>query len=261
MIDLRLRYGVNGVPILSNNEIDRQAEALIADYAPELLRIPRALNVEDFTENYLGLRIHYTYLSHKGFIWGRMVFRNTKIIVFNPDGNCADEEPVDGNTIVIDNRLLDGKKEHAFRSTVMHECCHGIYHFAYYCLEHQHTIVRPPYTSCEAKNIIGLDHGFGRLRTDIDWIEHQAKYFSAAILMPKTPMTRICRCPYIKFGILENSFGCANDSLAAYVAKLFNVSCESAKIRIKQLGLGYKPKPRNTVTYFGFGNLSTEPKF
>ena len=96
MIDLCLRYGANGVPILSNNGIDSQAEALIADYDPSLLKTPRALDVDDFIENYIGLRLHYTYLSHKGFIWGRMVFHNTKIIVFDPVKNCANEEAVDG---------------------------------------------------------------------------------------------------------------------------------------------------------------------
>ena len=253
MIDLRLRYGANGVPILSNNEIDRHAEALIADYDPTLLSSPKALDVEDFSENYVGLRFHYTYLSHKGFIWGRMVFRNTKIIAFDPENNCVIEEPVDGNTIVIENGLLDEKKEHAYRSTVMHECCHGIYHFSYFCLG-QHTSTRPPYISCEAKNILGPDRVPGRLQTDIDWIEHQAKYFSAAILMPKKTMTKICRSPYIKYGISENNPGSENDALAGYVAKLFNVSCESAKIRIRQLGLEYKTKPRSTENYFSFEN-------
>ena len=260
MIDLRLRYGANGVPILSNNEIDRQAEALIADYDPTLLSRPRALDVEDFSENYIGLRFHYAFLSHKGFIWGRMVFRNTKIIVFDPENNSVDEEPVDSNTIVIENSLLDEKKEHAFRSTVMHECCHGIYHYSYFCWG-QHNLTRPPYISCDAKNIIGPDYSPGGLHADIDWIEHQAKYFSAAILMPRKTMAKICRSPYIKYGISENNPGSENDALAVYVSKLFNVSVESAKIRIKQLGLGYKTKPRGTRTYFSFGNFSTDMKF
>ena len=260
MIDLCLRYGANGVPILSNNGIDSQAEALITDYDPSLLKTPRPLDIDDFTENYVGLRLHYTYLSHKGFIWGRMVFHNTKILVYDPVRNCADEEPIDGNTIVIDNRLLDEKKEHALRSTVMHECCHGIYHYSFYCLGKQCGSRRQPYTSCEAKNIIGPDHVPGRLQADIDWIEHQAKYFSAAILMPRTPMSKICKSPYIRFGIFENNPGSENDALAAYIAKLFNVSCESAKIRIKQLGLGYKAKPRNTRKIFNVGNLHVETK-
>ncbi len=261
MIDLCLRYGANGVPILSNNGIDSQAEALIADYDPSLLKTPRALDVEDFAENYVGLRLHYLYLSHKGFIWGRMVFHNTKILIYNPTENRADEEPVDGNTIVIDNRLLDKKREHALRSTVIHECCHGIYHYSYYCLGKQSSVIRQPYTSCEAKNIIGPDRISGRLQTDIDWIEHQAKYFSAAVLMPKTPMAKICKSPYIKYGIFENNPGSENDALAAYIAKLFNVSCESAKIRIKQLGLGYKIKSRNTGKFFSFRDLSLNSKF
>ncbi len=261
MIDLSLRYRANGVPYLSNSEIDKHAETLIADYDAGLLERPRALDVEDFSENYVGLRLHYTYLSHKGFIWGRMVFRNSKIIVYNPDENRADEEPVDGNTIVIENKLLDEKLEHAYRSTVMHECCHGIYHYSYFCLRNQHSIVRPPYTSCGVKNIIGPDCVSGRLQADIDWIEHQAKYFSAAILMPRTPMFKICKSQYIKFGIFENNPRSENDALAAYIAKLFNVSCESAKIRVKQLGLEYKTKPCRVGTFFSFGNLRTDSKF
>ncbi len=261
MINLCLRYGANGVPILSNNGIDSQAEALIADYDPSLLKTPRALDVDDFTENYVGLRLHYTYLSHNGFIWGRMVFHNTKILVYDPVGNCADEEAVDGNTIVIDNRLLDEKKEHALRSTVMHECCHGIYHYSYYCLGKPSAMAHQPYTSCEAKNIVGPDRNSGRLQAEIDWIEHQAKYFSAAILMPRTSMSRICKSPYIKFGIFENNPGSENDALAAYIGKLFNVSCESARIRITQLGLDYKTKSRRTGNFFSFGNLRAESKF
>ena len=260
MIDLCLRYGANGVPILSNNGIDSQAEALIADYDPSLLKTPRALDVDDFIENYIGLRLHYTYLSHKGFIWGRMVFHNTKIIVFDPVKNCANEEAVDGNTIVIDNRLLDEKKEHALRSTAMHECCHAVYHFPYFCLQRQPAIPRQPYTSCEAKNIVGPDRNSGRLLSDIDWIEHQAKYFSAAILMPRKPLVRLCKSTFIRYGISENYLGNENDALAAYVAKLFNVSCESARIRIRQLGLEYKTKPRSTRKFFCNRNLSVETK-
>lgn len=93
-----------------------------------------------------------------------MVFNNTKIIIYNPTENCADEEPVDAFTIVIDNSLLEERKEHAYRSTVTHECGHRIYHEKYYVLPKDH----PPYTSCEAKNIIGADCATGRFQTDLD---------------------------------------------------------------------------------------------
>ena len=119
MIDLRLKYGTNNIPILSNETIDEHAELLIGDYNSSLLSKPQAIDVEDFAENYLGLHFHYTDLSHNGFIWGRMVFNDAKIIIYNPDTKRPDEEPVEGSTIVIDNGLLDEKKEHAFRSTVI----------------------------------------------------------------------------------------------------------------------------------------------
>ena len=94
MIDLRLRYGTNNIPILSNETIDEHAELLIGDYDTSLLSMPQAIDVEDFAENYLGLHFHYTDLSHNGFIWGRMVFNDAKIIVYNPDTKRPDEEPV-----------------------------------------------------------------------------------------------------------------------------------------------------------------------
>ena len=90
---------------------------------------------------------------------------------------------MEGSTIVVDNGLLDEKKEHAFRSTVMHESGHAIYHDEYYYidyyqlpLENESEIEHLPYTSCEAKSIVGGTSSSSRkLRTDLEWIEHQAK--------------------------------------------------------------------------------------
>ena len=53
MIDLRLKYGTNNIPILSNETIDEHAERLIGDYDSGLLSKPQAIDVEDFAENYL----------------------------------------------------------------------------------------------------------------------------------------------------------------------------------------------------------------
>ena len=73
MIDLRLKYGTNNIPILSNETIDEHAELLIADYDSSLLSKPQAVDVEDFAENYLGLHFHFADLSHSGFIWGSIM--------------------------------------------------------------------------------------------------------------------------------------------------------------------------------------------
>lgn len=127
MIDLRLKYGTNNIPILSNETIDEHAELLIGDYDSNLLSKPQAIDVEDFAENYLGLHFHFTDLSHSGFIWGRMVFNDAKIIIYNPDTKRPDEEPVEGSTIVIRSHFKTAEKEQGTTSAVLcggHSSCH-----------------------------------------------------------------------------------------------------------------------------------------
>lgn len=267
MIDLRLKYGTNNIPILSNETIDEHAERLIGDYDSGLLSKPQAIDVEDFAENYLGLHFHFTDLSHNGFIWGRMVFNDAKIIVYNPDTKRPDEEPVEGSTIVIDNGLLGEKKEHAFRSTVMHESGHSIYHDEYYYIDYYQLPLEDdseaehlPYTSCEAKSIVGGTSGSSRkLRTDIEWIEHQAKYFSAAALMPRKTMRMLCADPTIHHLCFSEYPGYENDALIAMVSKVYNVSYESAKIRINELKLAYISPSPAPDSYYLTGNYYSIP--
>ena len=267
VIDLRLKYGANSVPILSNETINEHAEALIGDYDSALLSSPQAIDVEDFAENYLGLRFHYADLSHNGFIWGRMVFNDSKIIVYNPDKKCVDEEPVDASTIVIDNGLLADNMEHGFRSTVIHESGHAIYHDEYYYIDYYQLPLEDeveenhlPYTTCKAKNIIGLSNNSRSLHTDIEWIEHQAKYFSAAILMPRSTMRMLVSNNNIQDFCFKKYPGYENDALVAIVSKTFNVSFESAKIRIKDLGLTLVSKSPAPDSYYISGNYSSIPR-
>ena len=98
MVDIQFKYGANNVPRISDTEIERHAMLFIQDYNTDLLKIPQPLDVEDFAEGYLGLNFHYTNLSHTGFIWGRMVFNNTMIIVYDSEKNIAEEEPIRANT-------------------------------------------------------------------------------------------------------------------------------------------------------------------
>lgn len=267
MIDLRLKYGTNNIPILSNKTIDEHAELLIGDYNSNLLSKPQAINVEDFAENYLGLHFHFTDLSHNGFIWGRMVFNDAKIIVYNPDTKSPDEEPVEGSTIIIDNGLLDEKKEHAFRSTVMHEIGHAIYHDEYYYidyyqlpLENESEVEHLPYTACEAKSIVGGTSSSSRkLRTDIEWIEHQAKYFSAAALMPRKTIRMLCADHKIQQFCFRNHPGYENDALIAVISKIYNVSYKSAKIRMKELGVAYTSPHPALDSYYLADNYHSIP--
>jgi len=60
MIVLNTAYSFTGVPFLSNDVLDNYAEAVIADFAPELLKIPGKIDAEGFVEFYLGLNTVYS---------------------------------------------------------------------------------------------------------------------------------------------------------------------------------------------------------
>jgi len=261
MVDIQFKYGANNVPRMSDAEIERHAMLYIQDYKPELLKVPQPLDVEDFAEGYLKLGFHYTNLSHTGFIWGRMVFNNTLIIVYEPVLNKADEEPVDANTIVIDNRLLDEDREVNFRSTVMHECGHSVYHPEYFCIDYSEVsrksdvdVSHLPYTHCKQGDILGEWGGRKRkLTSEHDWLEHQAKYFSAATLMPQKAMKALCKNKGLQAYCFENHPEFENDALVAVVANTFRVSHASARIRVKQLKLGLISPNESPVSYYVSG--------
>lgn len=256
------RTSKTGVPILRNADIDADAELFLRDYNPELLKTPQPLDVEDFAENYLGLKIHYENLSHNGFIWGRMVFNNRRIPVYVPELGRADYCPVDAGTIVIDNSLIDGPLEYAFRSTMMHECGHDVYHPQIYREDDNQLCfftTGPPEeriaaTLCRSRDIEGGGGNKQRsLESDRDWIEHHAKYFSAAMLMPKSMVKLICSEAGLRKRLIDECCGFEEEFLAQHLSEVFNVSPASAKIRIKQLELGFENVPGRNPRFFTIG--------
>jgi len=262
MIHLRFKTNKTGVPILKDTDIDIDAELLLRNYNPDLLKIPPPVDVEDFTENYLGLNIHFDYLSHNGCIWGRMVFNNRRIPVYVPELDRAEYRPIDADTVVIDNILLDSPNEFAFRSTMMHECGHDVYHPQIYREDDNQLSffqLGPPQekiaaTLCRSMDILGSGSKKQRsLKSDRDWIEHHAKYFSAAMLMPKSMVEFICNEPGLRKQLTDECCGFEEEFLAQHLSDVFNVSPTSAKIRIKQLNLGFENVPNRNPGVFTIG--------
>ncbi|WP_049729813.1 ImmA/IrrE family metallo-endopeptidase [Dorea sp. D27] len=111
-----------------------------------------------------------------------------------------------------------------------------LFHSDYYtnvdCRSYDAYKSEPELTGCKKTDIEGGEEQAGRRRllTDHDWLEHQSKYFSAAILMPKTPFLTAVS------DLLENS-GQDTTTLAESLSEIFHVSPSSANIRLAQLGL------------------------
>lgn len=236
MYQPRLRKQRNGILIMSNNEINTHAEEYLRDYNSSLLKIPQPVDIEVFAEFYLDLALDYTYLSYCGLILGRMVFQETeRFPVYLPVEKCVDYLYVKRGTMLIDNILLDDRNESRLRSTIGHECGHWVFHSDFYSRinskNNQKNTPLSTIAGCKKTDIeSGADsNGRRKLVTDTDWLEHHAKYFNAAILMPKTPfiyaVTKMMKYGYVK-----------EDELAEKLSDIFQVSPASASIRLSQLG-------------------------
>lgn len=75
MYEPQFRCRSNGVPILSHEDIESDAEMFIRDFDPDVLNNPKEVNIEEFAEFYLGLTPEYNNLTHCGLIleeWSSM---------------------------------------------------------------------------------------------------------------------------------------------------------------------------------------------
>lgn len=234
----------DGVPVLSNKQIEADVLLLIEQYNPELLKNPQPLDIEDFVENFIGFNVHYLDLTNNGSILGRMVFNKRKILAYDSEANDITYSPVDENTVVLDNSLLSGN-EYLFRSTMGHECGHGIYHKQIFKKDDNQLSLFPEEemsaTVCRKRDILGsAQKGKRTLETLHDWTEHHANYFSAALLMNKSAMQVLCGDRALRERLRAEAPGWENEILAGYVSETFNVSKTSAKIRLNELDLEIK---------------------
>lgn len=249
LLGVKIRHAKNNLPVLKNSEIDAHAEALLRRYNPKLLSEPQEVDVEEFVEFYLRANLHYMNLSSNGMIWGRTVFEDTVAIVYNKETNEPTQELIKAGTIVVDNRLAeDARKEHAFRSTVAHEGGHFLYHGDYYHFYYiQHFVNKNQLsfdfpedkqeftgcsTFCNSDGITGGTTDKRNFTTDIEWLEHHAKHFSAAILMPESAVY-----------MLMSEFHEKAEIMMA-MSDIFNVSMESAQIRFDYLTEKQRQKSR-----------------
>lgn len=259
MLRLNFSKKKNGVPVLSRIQMDRMAELLLADYRPSAVWKPQTIDIDDFVQNYLGMRQDFQYLSHCGLYLGMTVFYNTdRVVVYNPEARRAEYLSVCAKTILIDSSLLEEGQEHRYRFTMGHEAAHGILHEAFFAAAEGRTNPDAPpvircRTSCSAARTRGL-------WSDYDWMEWQADAFSAALLMPRPAV-----CKAARDVCLKNPYLAANEEIRALeqagaVSYLFSMSFEAAFRRLKDLGLVRRGLPlRKTGEVLGVFRQRTGP--
>ena len=247
----------NNTPVLFDREIDDYAHAVLAEYKPELLREPGAIDYQHFLESYLGIYIDFMDLYSEDPnrpILAMTVFKKSKVKIFDRENECVREITVPGRQVLFDNAVTETGRESLALFSGMHEGGHITMHWHVHTGETIDGEVFDP--DCEFKKIssvvccsrenIESNEPPKRIRTANDWREHQADYFAAAITMPNRTFL-----PFVHGMLRENGYYrgsirlgrdddldiLANDILPDAINEVYGVSKRAARIKLRKLGI------------------------
>lgn len=239
-MQLNCRQKKNGLYILSKNDIDKIAQAVLNDYAPNNLLHPAPLDTLDLLENYLGLTVKYSYIGEiDSDILGLTVMDDYAEIPSYDDMLQPIVLKETYGTVLI-NRNLSGKEKLTRRRfTETHEGAHFMLHKEYF---KRAAISVTPQTNYIACRQVELDN---MPTSDIEWLEWQADSLAAALLMPKDIFLKTAAASFHRsniYGVKYLNMASEEDrakivNTISELAEIFNVSYIAAKLRLKSLGI------------------------
>ena len=237
MVDISYhRKDRDGIPVFSANELENIGDALIKDFCPEVISKPREVDIEVFSEFYMGFKQDFQYLSHCGFILGMMVYENTDFIpVYNPQLREAEFVHADKDTIIIDKSLLYPQKQHRYRFTLAHEAAgHGVLHRNLFNQKNAHNetiLYGHDGLQCSDKVVAPTKNAL-KSATPVSWLEWQANILASAVLMPRLSIEKALKnCRNCRLWDVNDAY-----DIVVYIYQLFNVSRQAALIRLQKLG-------------------------
>ena len=180
----------DGTPIVRDEWITAYAEAVLADYRPELLEEPGKIDGVDFIENYLGANLEFQdiyYPEGGDAIVGAAIFNDTRVKVFDRDRLTTKWIVAETGSILIDNQTMEEGREGFALFTQMHEAGHLLMHQGVF------KMTQPVAARAIACRQSGIGSRKWRLETQEDFREHQADTFAAALTMPREPFLKLAR--------------------------------------------------------------------
>jgi DNA-binding Xre family transcriptional regulator len=220
------------VPFMYAAELEKNAEAILADVYPEALSEPTKIDVRVFA-NRLGLKIKEARLSRSGTIFGQMIFNDCKVDYYNFDFRRYDSFDADGGTILVDPEVYFLRTLGSWNNTVIHECVHWKKHRKVFELERLYN-EKASRIMCRVAETTQDE----QKRSDTDWMEWHANTLAPRILMPRRPFKQ--KADEILARQKQN--GQTNISVENIMnailelSDFFGVSIQAAKIRMIDIG-------------------------
>lgn len=235
----------SGVPILSKADMESIADSKMKEFHTIAESDDPSFSVWKFATRFLKKQVRFDWLSNNGSILGLSVFTNgTRLPFYIPEENNLDWRIVDENTILLDRTLEQSMvvSIHRPRFVLMHECAHQILHANYYKSQALKTNPMAAAYSIQ-KSSESENHARDKKKSweDLDWIEWQANYLAAALLMPKFMIDYVHQesmalITYRDKVRLRYSEYLAFQSLIFETARYFQVSPFVVRLRLESIG-------------------------
>ena len=218
--------------VLSKNDIDNEAVIFLKENSPNSLQELGTLDLESIAELKLGLKIEYQKLDKEGELLGMTIFKTGYVDVLD-ENNTICKKKFEKGTIILNEILInDLKLQGRYQFTLAHELGHWTLHRKEFIEDENQinlfnivgSITENNYIKCLNRDVVYSNVCTSKLKTDLDWLEWQANYFGASILMPRS---------LIKQYYLNNCNSKDIKQMSKEISDICGVSKQSAKIRIK----------------------------
>lgn len=232
-----MKLSSNLVPIIQKNDFDTIASDFLKQYYPQALAKPIVVPIEDIALQSLKLQIRRVHLSEDLSILGQIFFNSGNAEVYHKDSDEIVYETVNKGTMFIDPDVAVERGAGSERNTITHECVHWHIHRHYHAIQIIAGGEKAVARRCPVKS---PSEQFKSKWTAEDWMEWHANGIAPKILMPQFPfMDYVKKHPlYIQARKRNQAMSSIYaDLLVDDLADLFQVSKQSASLRLSELGL------------------------
>ncbi|WP_105207321.1 ImmA/IrrE family metallo-endopeptidase [Streptococcus suis] len=210
------------LPYMYQTKYEEEAEQFLNTFYSSALKLPQPIDPL-IAINSLGLTLLESPLSPDGSIRGQSHFRSELARVYDHTYNSYKSLVVSEGTVIYDaSKFVKGNKN----LTLIHE--------AYHHYRHKPHIVMKEYLLSQDDYLTG-EEDFRQARK---WIEEQGRVIPPRILMPKSTFCSKAAEIIVKLSTKKRLIGILDvfQSTIEELAEFFNVSKQSARIRLIELG-------------------------
>ena len=224
-------------------DFEAEAESFLRKYCKEVLDSPQATPIRDIAQKQMNLDIVDTEsLSPDDSIQGAIAFSAGIIEVYDWSSEEYIGYKVSQPTVFLDADIINPGRAN---NTLAHECYHWYKHRAYFRYQNTHSLGAEFAFRC----LTAGQHGHNEQWSDIEKMEWQARTIAPKILMPRCTVRMLLS---ERLGVSRNG-GFQMPALKAVVeeiAEIYNVSRQSAAIRVSELGYPEAVELYNSETVF-----------